>query len=42
MFRMLDRLDRVADTIRRAVKRHATVPGAENPISQFFRVKEQA
>jgi IclR family transcriptional regulator, acetate operon repressor len=42
MFRMLDRLERVADNIRRAVKRHAAVPSAENPVSRFFGVKEQA
>jgi len=40
--RMLDRLELVADTIRRAVKRHAALPDAANPISQFFRVKERA
>jgi len=42
MFRMLDRLELVADTIRRAVKRHAALPDAASPMSQFFRVKEQA
>jgi len=42
MFRMLDRLEPVADTIRRAVKRHAALPDAAHPMSQFFRVKERA
>ena len=42
MFRILDRLELAADIIRRAVKRHAALPDAANPMSQFFRVKERA
>jgi hypothetical protein len=42
MFRMLERLELVADTIRRAVKRHAALPDAAHPMSQFFRAKERA
>jgi IclR family transcriptional regulator, acetate operon repressor len=42
MFRMLDRLDRVAEIIRDAVERHAVAPGAADPPGRILRVRERA
>jgi len=39
MFRMVERLDLVADVIRRAVIRHVGQPGSVSPLKEFFHVE---